>query len=79
MFGVYDIKLRLMKLNLTQVWLVQQLEKRYGVTVDPAHLSRFINGVSKTPKAQRVLSLCNEILKEKEAERVAEGERNVQG
>lgn len=59
---MFDIKVRLVKLHLTQAWLISILYDMYGIKVSPSQLSSYISGQLKTPKAQRVLSLCNQIL-----------------
>lgn len=76
---MFDIKVRLVKLGLTQAWLIHRLYDLHGVKVGAAQMSRYINGVERTPKGQEVLSLCNELLKEKEAEQDATGTRGVSG
>jgi hypothetical protein len=75
---VFDIKVRLVKLHLTQAWLISILYDMYGIKVSPSQLSSYISGQLKTPKAQRVLSLCNQILEvveENEQEQAAPNTR----
>jgi putative heme iron utilization protein len=62
---LFDIKARLEKLKLSQAWMILRLHDK-GVTVYQSQFSRYINGIERTPKAQRVLSMCNEILNEQE-------------
>lgn len=62
---MYQIKDRLKALGKTQVWLILELRKR-GVEVQPPLMSSIINGVYTYPQAQRVLKVCDEVLKEVE-------------
>lgn len=62
---MYQIKDRLKALGKTQVWLILELRKR-GVEVQPPLMSSIINGVYTYPQAQRVLKVCDEVIKEKE-------------
>lgn len=63
---MYDLKVRLIRLRLTQAWLIHRLYDLHGIKVSPPQLSSYISGQLKTPKAQMVLGLCNEILNEQE-------------
>lgn len=56
-----DIKIRLLKLGKRQLDLLQELRKR-GQQIQSSELSAFINGYIRTPKAGKILELCNEIL-----------------
>lgn len=62
---MYQIKDRLKALGKTQVWLILELRKR-GVEVQPPLMSSIINGVYTYPQAQRVLKVCDEVLKDVE-------------
>ena len=62
---MYDIKNRLDKLDLSQVWLLKELRKR-GVLTQPPQLCNIINGNYTYPKAQLVGKMCDEIIKEVE-------------
>lgn len=62
----YNIKARLAILGKTQVWLIGELAKR-GEKVNAPELSSYRSGSISTPKAERVLALCDKILKEYEA------------
>ena len=64
MFGIRE---RLRHLGKTQVWLILQLQER-NLTVQTSEFSYILSGVISTPKAQRVLKACNEILSEYEKE-----------
>lgn len=64
MFGIRE---RLRHLGKTQVWLILQLKER-NLTVQTSEFSYILSGVISTPKAQRVLKACNEILSEYEKE-----------
>lgn len=63
--SMYQIKDRLKALGKTQVWLILELRKR-GVEVQPPLMSSIINGVYTYPQAQRVLKVCDEVLKDVE-------------
>ena len=62
-----DIKSRLKRLNLNQVWLLKQLRER-GYDVQPPFLSATINELYTYPKSKAVLKACDEILKDVETE-----------
>lgn len=62
---MYQIKDRLKALGKTQVWLILELRKR-GVEVQPPLMSSIINGVYTYPQAQRVLKVCDEVLRDVE-------------
>ena len=62
-----DVRERLKALGKTQNWLILEMKKR-NVSVITSEFSNILNGVLTTPKAQRVLTLCNEILTEYEKE-----------
>lgn len=61
------VRERLKALGKTQNWLILEMKKR-NVSVITSEFSNILNGVLTTPKAQRVLALCNEILTEYEKE-----------
>ena len=61
------VRERLKALGKTQNWLILEMKKR-NVSVITSEFSNILNGVLTTPKAQRVLTLCNEILTEFEKE-----------
>lgn len=61
------VRERLKALGKTQNWLIVEMKKR-NVSVLTSEFSNILNGVLTTPKAQRVLTLCNEILTEYEKE-----------
>jgi len=61
------VRERLKALGKTQNWLILEMKKR-NVSVITSEFSNILNGVLTTPKAQRVLTLCNEILTEYEKE-----------
>lgn len=60
-----DIKERLGLLGLSQVWLLKKLRER-NINVQPPQLSNIINGIYTYPKATKVLTECDEIIKEVE-------------
>ena len=60
-----QIRERLKALNKSQVWLILELRKR-GIVVQPPEMSNIVRGVNTYPKAERVLEICDEILKEVE-------------
>lgn len=62
---MFQIKDRLKALGKTQVWLVFKLRER-GEGVQPPQLSAIISGAYTYPMAQRILTKCDEILKEAE-------------
>lgn len=61
------VRERLKALGKTQNWLIVEMKKR-NVSVLTSEFSNILNGVLTTPKAQRVLTLCDEILTEYEKE-----------
>lgn len=62
-----DIKSRMATLEVTQVDMILELQKR-GYTVQPPMLSSILRGVYTYPKAKKILEECDNILKEKEHE-----------
>lgn len=58
-----QIKDRLKALGKSQVWLIFQLRER-GIAIQPPELSSILSGANTYPKAERVLTVCDEILKE---------------
>lgn len=61
------VRERLKALGKTQNWLIVEMKKR-NVSVLTSEFSNILNGVLTTPKAQSVLTLCDEILTEYEKE-----------
>ena len=61
------VRERLKALGKTQNWLIVEMKKR-NVSVLTSEFSNILNGVLTTLKAQRVLTLCDEILTEYEKE-----------
>ncbi len=59
------IRERLQSRGKTQVWLIHKLAEK-GVIVNPPEMSYILSGVLNTPKAQKVIDLCGEILDETE-------------
>ena len=57
-----QIKDRLKALGKSQVWLLFQLRER-GIAIQPPELSSILSGANTYPKAERVLTVCDEILK----------------
>lgn len=62
-----EIRERLKKLGKTQNWLILRMKER-GVSVLTSEFSNILNGVLTTPKAKKVLTLCDEILTKHESE-----------
>lgn len=62
-----EIRERLKKLGKTQNWLILQM-KAQGVSVLTSEFSNILNGVMTTPKAKKVIALCDEILTKHESE-----------
>ena len=60
-----NIRERLKALGKTQVWLIEELQ-HYKISVPTSEMSYILSGVLTTPKAKRVLTLCDAILKEQE-------------
>lgn len=56
-----NIRERLKALGKTQNWLIIEMKKR-GVSVITSEFSNILSGVLTTPKATKVLALCDEIL-----------------
>ena len=61
------IRSRLHALGKTQIWLILRLRER-NLVVQTSEFSYILSGVLTTPKAQRVLKACDEILSEYEKE-----------
>lgn len=60
-----DIKSRMLRLEMTQVDLILELQKR-GMEVPPPMMSSILRGTYTYPKAKVVLQECSDILDEKE-------------
>jgi len=60
---LFEIKIRLIKLGKKQKDLIPELEKR-GIKATPSEISNAINNVDVGPKANRIVELSNEIIKE---------------
>lgn len=58
-----NVRERLKALGKTQNWLIVEM-KKHGVSVLTSEFSNILNGVLTTPKAERVLNLCDKILTE---------------
>ena len=65
----YRIKIRLLELGKTQVWLCNQLKGR-GFRVLPSNLSAFLSGAIQTKTADQVTAACDEILSELERDKI---------
>jgi hypothetical protein len=68
-----NIRERLKALGKTQVWLIKELHK-YKISVPTSEMSYILSGVLTTPKAKRVLNLCDTILKEYESKEATNAE-----
>ena len=62
-----DIKSRMSDMEVTQVEMILELQKR-GYTVQPPMLSSILRGVYSYPKAKKILEECTNILNQKEHE-----------
>ena len=60
-----DIKERMAKVGMTQVDMILELQKR-GCAVQPPMMSSILRGVYTYPKAKQILTMCEEVLKERE-------------
>jgi hypothetical protein len=61
---LFNIKARLISLGYKVKDLIPELQKRGMLKVMPCELSRALNGYDKTPKAEKIVSLSNEIVTE---------------
>lgn len=61
-----DIRGRLVKHNLTFVWLINRLEMR-GIKTDKSEMSSVISGARSGPKAEQIIQESEKILDEYEA------------
>lgn len=64
-----EIKSRMAKVGMSQVDMILELQKR-GFAVQPPMMSAILRGVYTYPKAKQILAECENILNEKENERV---------
>lgn len=62
-----SVKSRMADLEMTQVDMILELQKR-GINVQPPMMSSILRGVYTYPKAKLVLAECEKILKERENE-----------
>jgi hypothetical protein len=60
-----NIKDRLKVVGKTQRWLIFELRKK-GINAQPPLLSEILSGAYTYPQAERILKVCDEILKEVE-------------
>jgi hypothetical protein len=60
-----NIRERLHRIGKTQVWMILKLGER-GLKVQTSEFSYILSGVLTSPKAEKVLKVCDEILKEVE-------------
>ena len=63
------VKERMADLGMTQVDMILELQKR-GISVQPPMLSSVLRGVYTYPKAKEILKVCEQVLDDKERERV---------
>ena len=56
------IRVQLYRNALSQTWLIREIERRHGITVDKSILSDAIRGVRGGKKPQQILAWCCEIL-----------------
>ena len=59
----HRIRVSLVELCKSQVWLVGELKNR-GITTDAAELSATLSGVRRGPKAEAILRATHEIIEE---------------
>lgn len=59
-----NIKQRMSELDITQVELILELQKR-GIEVQPPTMSSILRGVYTYPKARQILAKCEEIIEER--------------
>ena len=59
------IRKLLFDLDLTQVWLINELRER-GISTDKSEMSSVLKGTRKGDKAERILENSLEILKKKD-------------
>ena len=59
------IRKLLFDLDLTQVWLINELRER-GISTDKTEMSSVLSGTRKGDKAERILENSLEILKKKD-------------
>lgn len=57
----HNIKFALLKHDLKQVWLIEQLKNR-GITTDKTELSSVLSGARTGPKAELIINTSNEII-----------------
>lgn len=62
-----NVKERMTHVGMTQVDMILELQKR-GYVVQPPMMSNILRGVCTYPKARKILTVCEEILKERENE-----------
>lgn len=60
------LRLRLRRLNLTQVWLIDKLNRK-GISVDKALLSSVLSGSYARPKAEEIIDAAHGVLDEYES------------
>lgn len=72
----FNIKLRLMQLGKKQKDLIPELAK-LKINASPADISNALNGSYQSPKLDRIVSACNEIVSkwEKESDKNIESRR----
>lgn len=61
-----EIRDRLVKHNLTFVWLINRLEMR-GIKTDKSEMSSVISGARSGPKAEQIITESEKILDEYDA------------
>lgn len=54
-----SVKIRLVEMDKTQAWLIEQVQNRTGLFFDSSYLWKIMNGVCATPK---VVAAIREIL-----------------
>lgn len=64
-----DVKAKMAELGMSNVDMLLELRNR-GIEVQPPFLSNALRQIDTTPKAQKILSECEEIIWEKEHELV---------
>lgn len=68
-FGL-DVKIRLLELGKTQVWLIEQVKERTGEYFDDSYLWKILSGTVKAKKKSAVIREILGLPQEEQAEEV---------
>lgn len=58
----YKIKVALINHQLSQKWLIYQLERLYDISLDGRILSGILNGTRRSSNTEIILEKCNEVI-----------------